>query len=453
MGWLLIKNPLAIVTMDDNRSILRDADILIEDNVIRHVGTIPAGTVQTLGSAKVLNASGMIAIPGLINTHHHLYQTLTRCVPEVERANLFAWLQHLYHLWLKITPEWVETSTLLGTAELLLTGCTTTVDHLYVFPKVGSQYLIDHEIAAARKIWIRLHACRGSMSRGRSRGGLPPDELVQSEDEILEDSERLIDAYHDPSKFSMCMIALGPCSPFSVTPDLLKESIALARDRGVTCHTHVAETLDEEKYCLETVGMRPIEYMESVGWLGPDVWFAHCVHVKENEIDLLAKSGTGVAHCPTSNMRLGSGAAPVLAMLRAGVKVGLAVDGSSSNDSSDMLGELRQCMLLQRLQHGASALSSMDTLWMATRGGAMVLGREDIGCIVPGKAADIALFNLEKVDYAGAHDEVSALVTCGSSHRAHTVIVNGKIVVENGILLTVPEDEIVSRARRQRQSI
>ena len=448
MKTLLIKNAFAIATFDDNNTRLSNADIYVEGAQIKEIGAYLVHQAEI-----VIDASGMVVIPGLINTHHHFYQTLTRALPAVQNAKLFDWLRYLYNVWRHITPEAVYWSTLGAMGELLLTGCTTTADHLYLFPSNLTGMLIDEEIRAAQEIGIRFHPMRGSMSLGISKGGLPPDDVVQDEKTILDDSARLIDTYHDPVPFSMCSVALAPCSPFSVTPDLMRQTAALARDKGVLLHTHLAETLDEDEYCMNTIGMRPLEYMKDLGWLGEDVWFAHCVHLNKDEIKIMAETKTGVAHCATSNMRLGSGAAPIPEMLEVGVPVGLAVDGSASNDSSDMLGEVRQCMLLHRLVRGADAMSAERALRLATRGGASVLRRADIGSLEIGKAADIAIFDVKRLDFAGSHsDPIAALVFCGISHRAHTVIVNGDVVVQNGELQTMNEkvvaEEMNSQARK-----
>jgi cytosine/adenosine deaminase-related metal-dependent hydrolase len=438
MKTLLIKNARLVATFDDRMNRLEDADLFIEGPRITEIGKNLEKSAD-----DIIDASNMIAIPGMVNTHHHFYQTLTRAMPDVQDAKLFDWLLFLYEIWRQLTPEAVYWSALGALGELLLTGCTTTTDHLYLFPRIQNPRLIDEEIRAARDIGIRFHPTRGSMSLGRSKGGLPPDDVVQDEETILLDSERLISAYHDPSPFSMCRIALAPCSPFSVTPELMKETAALARRHKVLLHTHLAETRDEDDFCQNKLGLRPLDYMKKLDWLGNDVWFAHCVHLNENEIKVMAETQTGVAHCPSSNMRLGSGAAPIPEMIQAGVPVGLAVDGSASNDTSDMLGEVRQCMLLHRLAKGVKSMSALQAMKLATRGGADVLRRGDIGSLEPGKAADIALFDLNRLDLAGAlHDPLAALVFCGISHKAHTVIVNGEIVVQSGRLLRADEDRI-----------
>jgi len=438
MKTLLVKNARCVAMFDEKMSRLENADIYIEGPQIVSIG-------PNLGKKadSVIDAANMVVLPGLINTHHHFYQTLTRAVREVQNARLFDWLAFLYEIWRGLTPEAVYFSALGAMSELLLTGCTTTTDHFYLFPHSQPCTLIDEEIRAAREIGIRFHPTRGSMSLGRSKGGLPPDDVVQKEETILEDSLRLIKTWHDPRPFSMCRIALAPCSPFSVTPELMKQTAKLARDHQVLLHTHLAETPDEDDFCQKRLGMRPLEYMQSLDWLGDDVWFAHCVYLNEDEIKLMAETRTGVAHCPSSNMRLGSGVAPIPRMMERGVPVGLAVDGSASNDSSDMLAEARQCMLLHRVTKGVGAMSAEQALLLATRGGAAVFRRTDIGSLEKGKAADMALFDLDRLDLAGALDDpVAALVFCGISHKAHTVIVNGEVVVKDGRLMRVEEHTI-----------
>jgi 8-oxoguanine deaminase len=392
---------------------------------------------------RVIDASGMVVLPGLINTHHHLYQTLTRALPAVQNAELFAWLRYLYPVWAELSAEAVYHSALVGLAELILSGCTTTGDHLYLVPKDSRH---DNEISAARELGVRFHPSRGSMSLGQSKGGLPPDSVVQSEEEIIADTERLVAAYHDPQPYSMLRIVVAPCSPFSVTGESMKESAAWARERGLTMHTHVAETLDEERFCIEKFGCRPVEYMRRLDWVGPDVWYAHAVYLDREEIELLAGTGTGVAHCPSSNMRLGSGIAPIREMLDCGVKVSLGVDGSASNDSSHMFAEARMAMLLQRVTKGGAALSAEEALEMATLGGAKVLGRADLGSLEPGKAADLIGVELGRLEYAGAacHDPPGALVMCTPPQVSLSVI-NGRIVVEGGRIADFDLERAVAR--------
>ena len=442
MTTLLIRHADILVTMDNHRREIPDGGLFIKDGFIQQVGT----TSELPTSAdQVLDLSGHIVLPGLINTHHHFYQTLTRVVPAAQNANLFHWLKTLYPIWARITPVGIRTSTQTALAELALSGCTTASDHLYIFPN-GSR--LDDEIHAAESIGLRLHASRGSMSLGESKGGLPPDSVVEDEDYILQDSQRLIETYHDPEPGSMVQIVLAPCSPFSVTADLMRQSAALAREYGVHLHTHLAETQDEEMFCIQKFGYRPVEYMQTLDWIADDVWFAHSVHVNQDEIDLYAQTGCGVAHCPSSNMRLASGIAPIMTMIEHGVKVGLGVDGSASNDSSHMIAELRQAMLISRLGAGLSGASlsgesapplmpARTAIEIATRGSASVLGRNDIGSLEAGKCADFFAVDLNQLDYAGAmHDPVAAIALCGPV-KANYTVVGGKTIVQEGHLTTI----------------
>ena len=455
MPTLLIRNAELLVTMDDQAREIPGGSIFIRDGLIEQVGlnlNVPSDVDQ------VLDMSGSIVVPGLINTHHHFYQTLTRAVPAAQNANLFNWLKTLYPIWARLTPDDIYISTQTALAELALSGCTTASDHLYLFPN-GSK--LDDEIQAATEIGLRLHASRGSMSLGASKGGLPPDEVVEDEASIINDSQRVIEAYHNPKTGSMTQVVLAPCSPFSVTKKLMVESARMARHYGVHLHTHLAETEDEESFCLERFGRRPVALMESLDWIGEDVWFAHSVYVNESEITLYAKSGCGVAHCPSSNMRLASGIAPLRIMLKAGVKVGLGVDGSASNDGSHMLNEVRQAMLLARLNAGlkGASLSGTDVskseqnpfltarqaLQLATVGGARVLGRKDIGSLEPGKCADFFSVKLDRLEYAGAlHDPVAALVFC-TPGRVDTTVVHGKVVVLNGQIQTIDLPDLIQK--------
>jgi cytosine/adenosine deaminase-related metal-dependent hydrolase len=439
MVTLLVKNAALLATMDDSQRRINDGALYIEDNVIRQVGQ----TADLPSDAdRVIDATGMVVLPGLINTHHHLYQSLTRALPDAQDAKLFDWLRTLYPIWAGLSGEAVYVSALVALSELVLSGCTTVADHLYLYPN-DSQ--IDDEIRAAQELGVRFHASRGSMSLGRSKGGLPPDSVVEEEDAILADCLRAIEEFHDPSPFSMCRIVIAPCSPFSVSTELMRDSVTMARDHGLTLHTHVAETRDEEHYCLDKFGVRPVELMRRLGWVGPDVWWAHCVHLDEGEIALMAETGTGVAHCPSSNMRLGSGIAPIRAMLDAGVKVGLALDGSASNDSGHLLAEARQAMLLQRVVGGSGALSAEQTLWAGTRGGAAVLGREDIGSLTPGMAADFIGVRLDQLGFAGAQaDPLAALLFCTPPTVDFSVI-NGRVVVEGGNMLGLDLASTVAR--------
>lgn len=425
----LLQHAERVVTMDDRRREISDGAVLIDGNTITAVGRSDE-LPQT--ADEVIDCRGLVLLPGLVNTHHHLYQTLTRTVPAAQDADLFGWLTTLYPIWAGLRGEDIYVSAKLGLAELLLSGCTTAADHLYLYPNDAT---IDDEIRAARELGVRFHASRGSMSLGRSKGGLPPDVIVEDEQAILRDTRRAIETYHDPRPYAMTRIVVAPCSPFSVTPELMRESRALARSYGVTCHTHLAETLDEERFCLERFGRRPVEYAEELGWMGDDVWYAHSVHVSAAEIARMAVSGTGTAHCPSSNMRLASGIAPVVAMLRAGVRIGLGVDGSASNDAGHMLGEARQAMLLQRVGGDPAALSARQALELATRGGARTLGRDDIGSLEAGKAADVVGWRLDDVAHAGAlHDPVAALVFC-QPQNVDLAIVDGRQRVRGGVIV------------------
>jgi 8-oxoguanine deaminase len=440
---LLIRDIHTLVLMDPENTVLRDAYLYIEDGEIRQVGTRPAKLPR---ADRTIGGRHAVAVPGMVNTHHHLFQTLTRACPAAADAELFDWLRTLYPLWARLDEESVQVAALAGMAELLLSGCTTTTDHHYLFPR-GHSRLIDAEIEAARRIGIRFHPTRGSMSVGQSKGGLPPDSVVQSESRILADSERLIRQYHDPAPGSMLRIALAPCSPFSVSPELMRATAALARRYDVRLHTHLAETRDEETYCLNRFGKRPLDLLEDAGWLNSNTWLAHGIYFNRREVARLGRAGVGIAHCPSSNMRLGSGSAPVLALRRAGCPVGLGVDGSASNDSSHMLAEARQALLLHRLLHGAAALNVADTLRMATVEGARCLGRDDIGSLEAGKRGDVALFDLRDVGYSGAGDAVSALLLCAPT-RVSTLVVEGRVVVEDGELRTISLDPVLVRHRR-----
>jgi cytosine/adenosine deaminase-related metal-dependent hydrolase len=427
MSEILIRNALAIATMDDARTELAGSDVLIRGGTVAAVGR---GLTTT---GEVLEATGCVVTPGLVNTHHHLYQTLTRAVPGGQNALLFGWLRTLYPIWARFGPEEMRVSAAVGLAELALTGCSLTSDHLYLFPN-GAR--LDDTIEAAAEVGLRFHPTRGAMSIGESAGGLPPDSLVEREDAILHDMERVVAAFHDPSAGAMVRVGLAPCSPFSVSRELMRDAALLARDKGVMLHTHLAENDEDVAYSLATFGCRPGQYAEDLGWTGPDVWHAHCVKLDADETRLFARSGTGVAHCPCSNCRLGSGIAPVRAMRDAGVKVGLGVDGSASNDAGSLVAEARQAMLLQRVASGADAMSAREALEIATRGGADVLGRPDCGRIAPGKRADIAVWDLSGVEAAGAWDPVAALLLCGPP-RVRDLFVEGRRVVEGGRLATL----------------
>ncbi len=428
---LLVKNAAVLVTMDDARRELRDAGLYIEDNRIVAVG--PTATLPATAD-EIIDLRGHIVLPGLINTHHHMYQSLTRAVPAAQDVELFGWLETLYPIWARLTPEMIRVSALTAMAELILSGCTTSSDHLYLYPN-GAR--LDDTIESAARIGLRFHASRGSMSVGRSAGGLPPDSLVENEATILRDTQRLIETHHDASRYAMQRIVVAPCSPFSVSRDLMRESAALARTHGVSLHTHLAENANDVAYSREKFNRTPAEYAEELGWVGRDVWHAHCVQLDDHGIDLFARTGTGVAHCPCSNMRLASGIAPICKMTKRGVSVGLGVDGSASNDSAHLLGEARQAMLLQRVGFGPAAMTARDALTLATRGGAAVLNRDDIGVLARGMAADFIAFDLANPNFAGAlHDPVAALVFCTPAQVALSVI-NGRIVARDGQLTTV----------------
>lgn len=450
MSSLLVKNASLLVTMDDHRRELPGGGLFIEDGFISRVGKT-ADLPQD--ADRVLDLTDHIVLPGLINTHHHFYQTLTRAVPAAQDANLFNWLKTLYPIWGRMNPDDIFVSTQTALAELALSGCTTASDHLYIFPN-GTR--LDDQIAAAGEIGLRLHASRGSMSLGESKGGLPPDHVVEDERFILSDSQRLIEEYHDPNPGSMIQIVLAPCSPFSVTQDLMRESASLAREYGVHLHTHLAETEDEEAFCMDKFGFRPVGYMDMLNWVGPDVWYAHSVYVNSEEIILYSETGCGVAHCPSSNMRLASGIAPIADMLVAGVNVGIGLDGSASNDSSNIIEEARMAMLLARLREGirGASLSGEDpsplmtarqALEIATRGGAAVLGRRDIGSLQPGKCADFIAINLNRIEYTGAlHDPLAAVVFC-SPVQVDLSVVGGRLIVEGGNLTTLEINQHIDR--------
>jgi cytosine/adenosine deaminase-related metal-dependent hydrolase len=431
---ILIKNATTIVTMDATLSELAQADIRVKNGVISEIGKGLDSTGDTI------DASGCVVTPGLVNTHHHLYQTLTRAVPGGQDALLFGWLQTLYPIWSRFGPEEMFISAQIGLAELALSGCTLTSDHLYLYPN-GAR--LDDTIAAAQEIGMRFHPTRGAMSIGESDGGLPPDALVEREEFILEDCVRVIDAHHDPREGAMVRVGVAPCSPFSVSRELMRDAALLARDKGVMLHTHLAENDEDIAYSLEKFGCRPGQYAEDLGWTGPDVWHAHCVKLDGQEIDLFARSRTGVAHCPCSNCRLGSGIAPVRAMRDAGVPVGLGVDGSASNDSGNLVAEARQAMLLQRVANGANAMSAREALYIATRGGAEVLGRPDCGQIAVGKRADLAIWDVSGVESAGSWD-AAALLLAGPTRVKH-LLVEGRQIVRDGHMTSIDLPRVVER--------
>ncbi len=458
MTTLLVKNAKVLVTMDDQRREIAGGGLYAENGFIKQVG-LTSELPQT--ADEVLDLKDHLILPGLINTHHHFYQTLTRAVPAAQDANLFNWLKTLYPIWARMTPEDIFLSTQTALAELALSGCTTASDHLYLFPN-GSK--LDDEIEAAQTVGLRLHASRGSMSLGESKGGLPPDSVVDTEDNILKDSLRLIEKFHDAKPGSMLQVVLAPCSPFSVTGDLMKESAKLARQYGVHLHTHLSETQDEDAFCLQQFGHRPVAYMQSLDWVGQDVWFAHSVYVNAEEIQVFSKTGCGVAHCPSSNMRLASGIAPLREYLQHKVKVGLGVDGSASNDGSHLLAEVRQSMLLARVRAGleGASLSGSGEHWiitarqaleLGTRGGAAVLGRSDIGSLEIGKCADFIAFDLNQLDYAGAlHDPVSAIVFC-SPQKVNYSVVHGKMIVKEGHFLPFDIKQHAAKHNRAAQRL
>lgn len=450
MSTLLARHAAVLVTMDGSRREIRDGAIFCRDGWIEQVG--PTSSLPDHAD-EVVDLADHVLLPGLVNTHHHLFQTLTRAVPAAQDVDLFHWLKTLYPIWARLTPDDIRLSTQLGLAELARSGCTTTADHLYLFPN-GCR--LDDEIEAARSVGLRVHAARGSMSLGESQGGLPPDLVVENPEVILRDCRRVIEAFHDDARGAMTRVVVAPCSPFSVTRDLMREAAALARAYGVMLHTHLAETLDEERFCLEAFSLRPLAYAEALDWSGPDVWFAHAVHIQEAEIERMGRAGIGVAHCPSSNMRLASGIAPIRRYLAAGVKVGVGVDGSASNDSSHLVAEARQAMLLARLG-GASRpdldglpglLTARQALELATRGGAAVLGRDDIGSLEPGLCADFIALDLNRVEYAGAlHDPVAAVVLCAPVGVDHSWV-HGRAVVRDRRLVGVDEARLVHEHNR-----
>jgi len=440
MATTLLRGAAFIATFDDAQTTLEDGSIFIRDNVIERVG--PTSELPETAD-DVIDVANFILLPGLINTHHHFYQTLTRSMPAAQDADLFGWLNALYPIWGGLTPSALRSATSIAIAELLLSGCTTSSDHTYIWPN-GAR--LDDQIEIAQEMGLRFHAGRGSMSVGRSQGGLPPDDLVESEAAILEDSRRVIERYHDGSRYAMTRVVLAPCSPFSVSPDLMRESLALARSYGVHSHTHLAETLDEERYCFERFGVRPVEYAARLGWLGSDVWHAHLVHVNDADIARLGSSNTGAAYCPSSNMRLHSGIAPLGALRRSGARAGFGVDGSASNDSSSMLDEVRMGMLLQRVGSDRAATSAREMLWMATRGGAAVLGRDDVGMLAPGMAADIIGYRSDQLRLAGGavHDPLAALLFC-RPNDVDLSLINGTVRVRDGRLVGVDLPVLVER--------
>ncbi|HEX6209017.1 MAG TPA: 8-oxoguanine deaminase [Actinomycetota bacterium] len=442
MTRLLVEGCEVLVTMDEAGTEIRGGSLLIEDGVIAWVGS---GEPPEAKGARRVDGRGAVAMPGLVNTHHHLFQTLTRVRAQDE--GLFEWLVELYPIWAGVDAEWELAAARVGLAELALSGCTTTTDHHYIFPK-GADGFLEAEIEAAREVGLRFHPCRGSMDLGESDGGLPPDRVVENTDEILRETEEAIGRFHDPAPGAMLRIAVAPCSPFSSTERLMRESAELARRHDVRLHTHIAETRDEERFCLERFGRRPLELLADLGFLGPDVWLAHCVHLDQKDVRRMAESGTSAAWCPSSNLRLGSGTAPARSLLDEGANVGLGVDGSASNDAGHLLSEARQAMLTARGVGGPAAMSAREALRVATRGGAAALGRDDVGSLEVGKRGDAALFSVEGLGFAGAgSDPVAALLFC-SPRRVRDLLVDGHPVVENGRLTGVDEEEVARQGRR-----
>ena len=445
MSTLLVKNAHTLVTMNERREEIDGGGLFVRDNVIEQVG--PTSDLPS-SADDILDLKGRhVVLPGLVNTHHHFFQTLTRAVPAAQNSDLFGWLQALYPIWSNLTSEGIYASTQMAAAELMLSGCTTASDHLYLFP---NDCTLDDEIQAAQDIGIRFHASRGSMSVGESAGGLPPDTLVEEENSILKDSQRLIEQYHDNSRYAMTRMVLAPCSPFSVSPDLMRESAKMARAYpGVRLHTHLAENVSDVEYSLETFGLSPGDYAKSLGWLGEDVWHAHCVQLDEEAIAHFARTSTGVAHCPCSNLRLASGIAPIRNMIDAGVPVGLGVDGAASNDASNLLQEARTAFLLARVrENSAAAMVAREALALATRGGARVLGRDDIGYLAPRMAADFIAFDIDMPALVGSHhDIVAALIFCQPPAVSYSFI-NGRKVVEKGRLVTLDMQKLVSDCNR-----
>ncbi len=437
MTEILIRNADVIITMDDARQELAGADLLVRDGKIAKIGH------GLTSQGEIHDASGCVVTPGLVNTHHHLYQTLTRAVPGGQDALLFGWLRTLYPIWARFGPDEMFISAQIGLAELALSGCTLSSDHLYLFPN-GAR--LENTIHAASELGLRFHPTRGAMSIGESDGGLPPDALVEAEQAILDDMIRVVDAFNDPSDGSMCRVGLAPCSPFSVSRDLMREAAMLAREKGVMLHTHLAENDEDIAYSEEKFGCRPGQYAEELGWTGSDVWHAHCVKLDGAEIDLFARSRTGVAHCPCSNCRLGSGIAPVRAMRDNGVPVGLGVDGSASNDSSNLVAEARQSMLLQRVANGADAMSAREALEIATRGGADVLNRPDCGRLMPGKRADIAIWDVRGIESAGSWDP-AALLLAGPTRVKH-LFIEGRQIVRDGQIATIDLPKAIETQNR-----
>ena len=441
---ILLKDCCHIATFNESMDELKGYDILIKGNRIERIGK--GIELPKKSEIEIINCSNYLIIPGMINTHHHLYQTLTRNLPKVQDAKLFDWLTYLYPIWARIDEEAIYYATLLGCGELLKTGATTTTDHHYLYPESFSGDLLGIQFEATEKLGIRFSPSRGSMTLGKSKGGLPSDEVTETLEEVIEDSIRVIEKYHDDSPLSMRKIILAPCSPFSVDRDLMKETARLGRSYSLLLHTHLAETVEEEEYCCSRFGKRPLALMEELAWVGKDVYFAHGVHFNDYELELLAQTGTSISHCPTSNMRLGSGIARIREMIDMGITVGLGVDGSASNDSSDMLGEVRNAMLLQRVRYGPEGLKAREALSLAIKGGSAILNYTELGSIEEGRGADLALFDLNTLQYAGGlSDPLATIVFAGYNHETAYTIVNGKVAVKEGRLVNFPEEEIVRK--------
>jgi len=447
MSTLLARNADLLITMDEQRREIPNGAVFVRDHVIEQVGATDELTAE---ADEVIDLTGHVAMPGLINTHHHLYQGLTRVIPAGQNASLFGWLQALYPIWAGMHAEDIHVSALTGLAELMLSGCTTASDHLYILPNDCRH---DDEIQAAQEIGIRFHAMRGSMSIGESDGGLPPDHVVEKEDHILNDSQRLIETYHDEKRYAMLRVGLAPCSPFTISQDLMRSSAEMARSYNVRLHTHLAENKEDIAYSEEHFGMRPGDYAEDVGWVGDDVWHAHCVQLNDQEIELFARTQTGVCHCPNSNMRVASGIAPLRKMLDARVRVGLGVDGAAANDAGHLLAEARQALLLQRVLGGAGALEAREALEIATLGGASVLGRDDVGALAPQMAADFVAYDLRQIGFVGTSEDLAAaLIFCHPVNVSYSVI-NGKVVVDRGHLKTIDLPVVMERHNRRSEEL
>jgi len=451
---ILLKDCFYIATFNDNGDEIRNQNILIKGNKIEKISKDIKLSNEEINDVEIIDCSHHLVIPGMINTHHHFFQTLTRNLPKAQNAKLFDWLKTLYPVWEKIDEKAIYWSTLLATAELLKTGATTTADHHYLYPSRFVGDIMGIQFDAAQEIGIRFSPSRGSMTRGESNGGLPPDSVIQGKDEVIKDMRRIIEKHHNPSPLSMRRIILAPCSPFSVDKKLMIETAKLARSYGVRMHTHLAETKEEEEYCRRTYGKRPLELMKELGWLGEDVFFAHGIWFKNDELNLLKETNTGISHCPTSNMRLGSGIARIREMIDMGITVGLGVDGASSNDTSDMLGEVRNAMLLQRIRYGPSGLTAREALRIAIKGGARLLNFLELGSIEEGKGADIVIYDMDQLQYAGSlSDPLASIVFTGFNHQTAYTIVNGKIVVRNGKLAHFDENEINHRVNEISKNI